>query len=292
LKNPLAIIAAISVFGFLLWQDAFVALFSIGVALLLILPFLRWYEPRLIYYPHFPTRQHEQTPNALGFAFEDVHLKTQDGTKVHGWFVPCQSSPNAPTVLFLHGNAGNISHRVERLEIFRDLGVHLLLLDYRGYGQSEGIPNEAGTYQDALAAYQWLVQEKGADPKQIVIYGESLGTAIAVDLAAKQPCGSVVLEAPFTSIGDMAQKMFPILPVRRLVRNRYDSLSKIGQVQAPILIFHSRRDEVIPFHHAERLTAASHAKLVELQGGHSDLFLVSAEKYKQAMRQFLADALR
>ena len=117
--------------GFLLWQDALVALLSIGAALLLILPFLRWYEPRLIYYPHLPSRQHIQTPNALCFAFEEVHLTTQDGTKVHGWFVPISDS-NAPTVLFLHGNAGNISHRVERLEIFRGLGVHLLLLDYRG----------------------------------------------------------------------------------------------------------------------------------------------------------------
>jgi pimeloyl-ACP methyl ester carboxylesterase len=284
-KNKLLSLASLVVLGFLLWQDAVVALLSIGAALLLILPFLRWYEPRLIYYPHIPSRQHAQKPNFSGFAFEDVHLKTQDGTKVHGWFVPCPDSPHAPTVLFLHGNAGNISHRVERLEIFRDLGVHVLLLDYRGYGQSEGVPNETGTYQDALAAYQWLVQEKGADPKQIVLYGESLGTAIAVDLAARQPCGGVVLEAPFTSIGDMAQKMFPVLPVRRLV-------SKIARIQAPILIFHSRHDEVIPFHHAERLAAASHAELVNLQGGHSDLFLVSAERYKQAMRQFLTDALR
>lgn len=287
MKNKIVAAAFIVFLAFLLWQDALVALLSIGAALLLILPLLLWYEPRLIYYPHFPTRQHEQTPNTLGFAFEDVHLTAQDGTKVHGWFVPVSDS-SAPTILFLHGNAGNISHRVERLEIFRDLGVHLLLLDYRGYGQSEGIPNENGTYGDALAAYQWLIQ-KGADPKQIVIYGESLGTAIAVDLAAKQPCGGVVLEAPFTSIGDMAQKMFPVLPVRRLVRNRYDSLSKIAQIQAPLLIFHSRTDEVIPFRHAERLAAASHARLVELQGGHSDLFLVSAERYKQAMRQFLAD---
>jgi pimeloyl-ACP methyl ester carboxylesterase len=288
LKTSLFTLASLAVLSFLIWQDAVVALLSIGAALLLILPFLRWYEPRLIYYPHLPSRQHEQTPNALGFAFEEVHLTTQDDTKVHGWFVPCESLPDAPTVLFLHGNAGNISHRVERLEIFRDLGVHLLLLDYRGYGLSEGIPNEAGTYQDALAAYEWLIQ-KGVVSQRLVIYGESLGTAIAVDLAAKQPCGGVVLEAPFTSIGDMAQRMFPVLPVRSLVRNRYDSLSKIAQIQAPVLIFHSRRDEVIPFHHAERLAAASHAKLVELQGGHSDLFFVSAEKYKQAMRQFLAD---
>ncbi|HEY0076121.1 MAG TPA: alpha/beta fold hydrolase, partial [Abditibacteriaceae bacterium] len=213
MKKKLLTLALLAVIGFLLWQDAVMALLSIGATLILILPFLRWYEPRLIYYPHFPSRQHEQTPNALGFAFEEVHLTTQDGTKVHSWFVPVSNS-NAPTVLFLHGNAGNISHRVERLEIFRQLGVHLLLLDYRGYGQSEGFPNETGTYQDALAAYEWLIQ-RGVAPQQIVIYGESLGTAIAVDLAAGQPCGGVVLEAPFTSISDMAQKMFPVLPIRR-----------------------------------------------------------------------------
>lgn len=286
MKNKPLALASLAVLAFLIWQDSLAALFSIGAALLLILPFLRWYEPRLIYYPHLPSRLHEQTPNALGFAFDDAHLSAQDGNKIHGWFVPIEEA-KAPVVLFLHGNAGNISHRLERLKIFRELGVHLLLLDYRGYGQSEGVPNENGTYLDALAAYQWLIQEKEFDPKRIVIYGESLGTAIAVDLTAKQPCGGVVLEAPFTSIGDMAQRMFPVLPVRRLVRNRYDSLSKIAQVHAPILIFHSRRDEVIPFSHAERLARASRARLIELQGGHSDLFLVSREAYCQAMREFL-----
>jgi fermentation-respiration switch protein FrsA (DUF1100 family) len=289
MKNKLLTIAALAVLGFLLWQDAVMALLSIGTALLLILPFLRWYEPRLIYYPNIPTRLHQQTPNEAGFAFEDVHLTAQDGTKLHGWYVPVQKA-NSPTVLLLHGNAGNISHRIERLTIFRELGAHLMMLDYRGYGISEGAPYEAGTYLDAIAAYDFLIEQKDVAPERLVIYGESLGTAVAVDLATKKPCGGVVLEAPFTSIADMAQRMFPILPVRRLVRNRYDSLGKIAQIEAPILIFHSRADEVIPIRHAERLVAAAaHGKLVELQGGHSDMFLVSPQHYMQAMRRFLGD---
>lgn len=287
MKNKLASAALLALFGFLLWKDAFVALLSIDVALLLILPFLMWYEPRLIFYPNHPSREHEQMPNALGFAFENVHLTAQDGTKIHGWFVPCYKE-NTPTILFLHGNAGNISHRLERLELFHQLGANLFLLDYRGYGQSEGTPQENGTYLDALAAYEFLIEEKGVAPEKLVIYGESLGTAVAVDLATKKPCGGVVLEAPFTSIADMAQRMFPVLPVRKLVRNRFDSLHKIAQIEAPILIFHSRADEVIPFSHAQRLAAASpRARLVEMQGGHSNLFIVSTDAYLKSMRQLL-----
>jgi len=258
---------------------------------------------------YFPDRQLGATPDAAGLSYGDVFLTTADGVRIHGWFLsaPHAIPPSPFTLLFFHGNAGNISHRLDKLVMFHGLGANVLIIDYRGYGRSEGKPNEEGIYLDAQAAYEYLTQpqtlpvrrsfsEGGSlgeggnrEPRTIVVYGESLGTAVAVDLASKHPIGGVVLEEPFTSIGDVGQKMFPFLPVRLLVRNKYDSLSKIARINAPLLILHSRDDEVFPFCHAERLFAAAHEpkQLVKLHGSHNDAFAVSADTYRSALREFL-----
>ena len=245
---------------------------------------------------YLPDRRLEATPDAAGLSHEDVFLTTTDGVRIHGWFLPAPHalSPSPFTVLFFHGNAGNISHRFEKLAVFHALGASVLIIDYRGYGRSEGKPSEEGTYRDAHAAYEYLIGKArsracGSTPHSIVVYGESLGSAIAVDLAAKVPVGGVILEEPFTSVGDVGQKMFPFLPVRLLARNKYDSLSKIGRINAPLLIFHSRDDEVFPFRHAERLFAAAREpkQLVELRGSHNDAFLTSADTYHAALKEFL-----
>ena len=152
-----------------------------GLAGALIL-LLGWYEPHLIY---FPARDLERTPAALGLPFEDVELRTADGERVHGWFLSAPA-PASVTVLLLHGNAGNISHRFEKLAVLRNLGADVLIVDYRGYGRSSGRPTETGTYRDADAAYEYLVQARGIDPRRLVLYGESLGAAVAVDLAVAQ----------------------------------------------------------------------------------------------------------
>ncbi|MGD0652587.1 MAG: alpha/beta hydrolase [Verrucomicrobiia bacterium] len=253
---------------------------------------LRWREPSMIYYP---TRDIEQTPDRLGWKFEDVYLTTADAVKINGWFVPAPQSPltthQSPlTVLFLHGNAGNISHRLEKLAFLRELGADVFIIDYRGYGHSEGAPNEQGTYRDAQAAYEYLTKTRGTDPRHIIVYGESLGSAVAVDLAAKHPVVGVVIEESLTSVADVGQKMFPFMPVRLLVRNKYDTLSKIGRINAPLLIFHSRDDEYFSWRHAERLFAAAREpkQLVELRGGHNDAFLASADTYRTGLRDFLA----
>jgi fermentation-respiration switch protein FrsA (DUF1100 family) len=258
---------------------------------------LRWREPHMLYYPD---RQIGETPDKLGLKYEDVTLTTSDGVKINGWFVLATESPIAshqpplinrpsPTILFFHGNAGNISHRLEKLGIFRGLGVDTFIIDYRGYGRSEGVPNEEGTYRDAQAAYAYLTKTLNREPKTIVVYGESLGAAVAVDLAENHPVGGVIIEEAFTSVGDVGQKMFPFLPVRWLVRNKYDTLSKMGRLNAPLLIFHSRDDELISFRYAERLLAAAREpkQLVELRGGHNDAFLTSATTYRSALQQFL-----
>jgi fermentation-respiration switch protein FrsA (DUF1100 family) len=254
-----------------------------GVAAALVL-LLGCYEPRMIY---FPARDLERTPADLGLAFEDVRLETADGEQIHGWYLPASSSSTL-TVLFLHGNAGNISHRFEKLAVFRALGADVLIIDYRGYGRSTGKPTERGTYRDADAAYEYLVATHGLDPKRVVLYGESLGAAVAVDVAARKPVGGLVLESVFSSGVDVAQEMFPFLPVRLLVRNRYESVKKIGAVQAPVLILHSRDDEFFRWHHPQRLydAATGPKKLVELRGGHNDAFLVSSREYAAALSAF------
>ncbi len=270
-------------------------------ALVAVLLFLRWREPHLLY---FPMRDLELTPDRLGWQYEDVWLTTADGVRIHGWWLPAPHPPSPITILFFHGNAGNISHRTEKLEIFRSLDVNVLILDYRGYGQSTGIPNEPGTYADARAAYDYLVGTDGPGVRSgtagapsgralpathIVLYGESLGAAVAVQLATEVTVGGVILEEPFTSVGDMAQKMFPFLPVRWLVRNKYDTIKKIDRINAPLLIFHSPTDEITPFGHGQRLFAAAREPkhFVELRGSHNDAFLVSTNTYRAALAEFL-----
>jgi fermentation-respiration switch protein FrsA (DUF1100 family) len=247
---------------------------------------LRLREPKMIYYP---SHEIEQTPAQRGWKFDDVWLTTSDGVRINAWFLPSVHDGRL-TVLLFHGNAGNISHRLEKLAILRELGANVFIIDYRGYGRSEGIPHEQGTYLDAQAAYEYLTKERKIDPRAIVAYGESLGSAVAVDLASKVPVGGVIVEEAFTSIGDVGQKMFPFLPVRWLVRNKYDTAGKIGRINAPLLILHSRDDEYFSLRHAERLlTAAAEPKqLVVLHGGHNDAFLVSEQIYREALKQFFA----
>jgi len=198
------------------------------------------------------------------------------------------------TVLLLHGNAGNISHRLEKIAILRDAGADVCIIDYRGYGRSAGTPTEAGTYRDARAAYDCLAKTMNRAPRNIVVYGESLGSAVAVELATRVPVGGVVIEEAFTSVPEVGQKLFPMLPVHWLVRNRYDTIHKIDRLNAPLLIFHSRQDELFPYQYAERLLAAAKVpkQLVELHGGHNDAFWESRVIYRQALWQFFTQQPR
>jgi fermentation-respiration switch protein FrsA (DUF1100 family) len=246
---------------------------------------LRWYEQKSLYYP---TREILQTPRDVGLPFEDVELGTADGEKLHGWWVPSEGH-DAPVVLFLHGNGGNVSHRLEKLAALRDIGADTLIIDYRGYGRSSGTPSESGLYADALAAYDWLTKSRRVDPKRIVVYGESLGTAAAVHLATEAKTAGVIVESGFTSLTEVAQGMFPFLPVRWILKHRFNSIDKVSRIDAPLLILHSRQDELFEMSHPERLLAAAQSpkRLVEMQGGHNDAFLVSADIYREAIARFL-----
>jgi uncharacterized protein len=269
----------------------------LGLALL-VLPLLAMsFADRLIY---FPVRPHDGTPGSIGLDYQDVRLTTSDGVRVHGWFVPARGAADReddeprrarrPAVLFLHGNAGNISHRLDKLAILYRLGADVLLLDYRGYGESEGAPSESGLYRDADAAYDWLIA-RGVPAGGIVVYGESLGGTVATDLAARRPVGALVLESTPSSIVGVARHHYPFLPVGAFLHDRYDALARIDRVSAPILILHSPDDEIVPFEMAEAMLAAARApkRLVRLRGGHNDGFLVAAAIYREALREFLAE---
>jgi hypothetical protein len=190
-------------------------------------------------------------------------------------------------VLFCHGNGGNISHRLDKAARLRRTGVSLLFFDYRGYGLSEGAPSEQGTYQDAEAAYQWLLQ-RGA--KGVVFYGESLGCAVATEMARRHPeARGLILESPFTSTVAMAQLIFPRLPVSWILRYRYDNLAKIPGLRMPLLILHSPQDEIVPFAMGKRLFAAAPEpkRFVEMAGGHNDGYIDFGERYAAEVKRFL-----
>lgn len=258
---------------------------GIGAVLL----FLRWYEPRMMYYPNVPARRIERVPDEAGIAYESVWLKTSDGVRILGWFLPTAKAHY--TLLFCHGNAGNISHRIEKMAVFQKLGFNVFLFDYRGYGESQGKPNEQGTYRDAEAALEYLIKTRGIAPETVVLYGESLGTGVAVEIATRYPIAGLILEAPYTSLADVGQRIVWFLPVWFIVRNRYESRRKLPRVSCPLLILHSREDEIFSYSHAERLLAAANSpkRLVELQGGHANAFFVSLERSKSAIAQFLRE---
>lgn len=229
--------------------------------------------------------------------YEDVHFQAADGVRLHGWYVP-HENPRAH-VVFLHGNGGNITQFAEGLRTLnRRHGLSVLIFDYRGYGRSEGsISDERGLYEDAAAAYDFAVRARGAAPTRLVLYGQSLGTAAAAELAAERPCGALVLESGLSSAADMARVVLPWLPraVARLTKNRFDSVGKLPRAGCPVLVAHGDRDEIIPVEQGRALYAAAPEpkRLHIVNGaGHNDLNLVGGEKYLDALADFINSSIR
>lgn len=227
------------------------------------------------------------TPEALGIDAESLFLETDDGLRIHAFYLP---APGASRVLlFLHGNAGNASHRLPNAAELAALDTDVLLLDYRGYGLSEGRPSERGVYADARAALAHLQGERGFPPERIVVFGRSLGGAVAVELAAGRPLAGLILESTFTSVSDMARDVIGI-SLGPLVGRRFASEEKIRRVQCPLLFFHGDRDEIVPFRLGRRLfEAAPEPKEFETipGAGHNDTTLVGGARYFQRIRSFL-----
>lgn len=253
-----------------------------GLALLLF-----FFQSQLVFYPQLD-RALSATPAQIGLPFEEVQMKAADGVELHGWYVPV-AKPRG-TVLFTHGNAGNISHRLDYVAMFHRLGYNLLIFDYRGYGNSSGAPSEPGTYLDAGSAWAYLTQIKHEPACRIALFGESLGGAVAAQLAAQHQPAALVLASSFTSVPDLGQQFYPWLPVRWLARIRYDTRASLQQAHVPLLVAHSPQDEIIPYAHGQALFAAARAPktFLDLAGGHNDGFIFMRESWVGTLRDFLA----
>ena len=236
-----------------LWNLGYLALKWVAVPYCVVVALLVLFENRLVY-PAFNTPGDDWNPADL--EIEEVRFTSTDGTKLHGWFVP-RKEPKA-VVLYLHGNGGNITHRLHRLHQLHDMGAAVFIFDYRGYGKSEGSPHESGLLQDGRAARHWLSERTGMAETKFVLLGESIGGGVAVDLASKEGAAGLILESTFTSLPDASATHYPWVPVHLLMRNRYHNLSKLPSYHGPLLISHGDQDDIIPYSHGEQLFQAAH----------------------------------
>lgn len=234
----------------------------------------------------FPVKTITQTPAALKLEFEDVYIDTPDGKRINAWFVHGQTG--GATILYAHGNGGNMSDRLMKVKFFHDLGFSVMLFDYRGYGNSTGFPSEEGIYTDGLAAYDYLVTRKVIDKNRIILYGGSLGGIVAVDTASKRPCAALIVDSSITSAKEVAKAYYPYLPAF-MTRLKFDSITKIKAIKAPKLIIHSPADHTIPYAMGVKLfEAAGEPKVfIKATGDHDELQMARSEKTMAEFRLFL-----
>jgi fermentation-respiration switch protein FrsA (DUF1100 family) len=242
------------------------------------------------HYIFFPDRNLLATPEAVGLAYEEVHFSAADGIPLHGWYLP--GDKDKPLVLFAHGNAGNISHRLDNLAVFYRLGLPVFIFDYRGYGRSEGLTTEQGTYQDIRGALAWL-RQRGRAPGNMIYFGRSLGAAVALQLAVEEPPAGLVMESAFISVTALGWRLQPVsyaLFGWWAISSRYDNLAKIGQLRCPLLLFHGDRDRIVPPDMARKLfNAAPQPKTLYLipGAGHNDTTEIGGSAYWQQWRNFI-----
>jgi fermentation-respiration switch protein FrsA (DUF1100 family) len=249
-------------------------------------------DRQLIY---FPDKELTASPTDVGLEYDDVFFTASDGTRLHGWYVP---GDGPATLVWFHGNAGNISGRLENLSrLSRHLGVKVFIFDYRGYGRSEGKPSEGGLYLDAEAAIEYLMENRGVVPEtDLVLFGRSLGVAVAVEMATRHRTRAVVLESGFTSVRAMVSGSYPFLPsglLIKLVEARFDSLAKMSTVRAPVMVLHGDRDPTVPFEHGRELFEAANdpKRFYPIRGAaHNDTYQVGGEPYFEALREFVLSA--
>ena len=249
------------------------------------------FQSRLVYFPNVPSRTIGSGPDSIGLAYEPVEIITEDGIKLNAWYLPVREPRG--TVLFFHGNAGNISHRLDSLKVFNELNLATLIFDYRGYGRSEGAVSERGIYLDAEAVWRHLTEERGIPAAEIVLFGRSLGAAVAASVASRHTAGALIIESGFVSVPDMAAKIYPWLPARWLARIGFPTGDYLRTTTCPVLVVHSRDDEIIPFDQGLRLfeVASEPKQFLELRGGHNDGFLVSGRRYLDGLDAFVAASL-
>ena len=239
----------------------------------------------------FPYTAIDQIPAEWGLAYEDVFLETKDGVRLHGWYIPHHGSQQ--TLLFFHGNAGNISHRGASVEIFHRLGLNIFIFDYRGYGKSQGKPDEEGLYKDARAAWRYLTDQRGFRQEDIILFGRSLGGAVAAELAAEVQPGGLILESTFSSAKDVANALLPVLSRLIILRYDFNTAAHVRRVASPLLVLHSPDDEIIPFHLGEKVFQAANEpkSFVRMRGDHNSGFLMSQPDYERALGAFISSLI-
>lgn len=243
-------------------------------------------QPGMTFYPQ---RELTATPADWGLVYEEVGLTTADGVALHGWYIPHTQAKRV--LLFLHGNGGNISHRGDSIAIFHRLGLNVFIIDYRGYGRSEGTPSEKGLYEDAATAWRYLTEQRGIAATDIVIFGRSLGGAVAAQLAAQVGPGALILESTLSSARDFAETVFPLLSRLVVMRYGWDTAARVAQVRSPMLVLHSPEDEIMPYRLGEMVYQSGREpkRFIALRGDHNGGFLQSQPRYEQALADFLAE---
>lgn len=257
----------------------------IFVVLILFVVYVKYLEKKSVF---FPDAKLKATPADAGLEYDDVHFETKDQVTLHGWLVKVKHDPQkAPTLLFLHGNAGNIGDRVDKVRFFHELDMNVFIIDYRGYGRSEGRPTESGVYRDARDAFDYLKSREDIG-QDIIVYGASLGGAVAIDLAVHRPVKALIVDSSFTSAADMAKVILPVTPAF-LLSVKWDSKQKIKELDIPKLFFHSREDKVVPYPLGRRLfeAAPEPKEFFDIDGGHNDGYFESLDLIREKMQEFL-----
>ena len=241
-------------------------------------------QPRMVF---FPLKDIEQTPDQWGLHYEQVLLKSTHGHRISGWYIPARHADRA--LLFFHGNGGNISHRRDSIEIFHRLGLGVLIIDYQGYGNSEGTPGEQAMYDDGRAAFDYLVKDRKFKKENIVVFGRSLGGAVAARITAEKQPGAAILESTFASVPDIASYYFPVMSKIIVSRYRFNSLAEVKKIHCPLLVLHSKQDDVIPYNTGVKLYngANNPRTFVELVGDHNSGFMQSQPAYEEVLASFL-----
>jgi hypothetical protein len=269
----------------------FVLVFALAAIYAAIVLYVYSRQTQLLYQPDATSRTLSVTPLSIGIAYEDVRIPTSDGVTLHAWLVPADTEQ--PLVLFCHGNAGSIADRLDTVRLLHQLGLNLLIFDYRGYGRSTGRPSEGGTYRDAEAAWRYLTEGLGYAPDEIVLFGRSLGAAIAAHLAKDVRPAALIVEAAFSSLPDVAAHHFWYLPVRQLTRFRYSTVDYVRSVDAPTLVIHSSEDSLVPIEQGRKIfdQAKGPKRFLLILGRHGEGALASGTRYSEGVRRFLSWAL-
>lgn len=259
-------------------------LFGVGL-------FCLYYQKVEAFFIYYPDSSLDTVPSDWQLNCEEVWFDTEDGEKLHGWFFPLKGEE--PVILFCHGNAGNMSHRLDNVRLLLEQKVQVFIFDYRGYGESTGKPSEAGLYLDGQAAYDLLTNVKYISPEKIVPFGRSLGAAVAIDLSLKRQIKSLIIESAFTSTKEMAKTMFLFKGFAFLFPAHFNNLEKISQIPVPILIFHGEKDEIVPFSMGKKLFQAAHQPKYFFpikRAGHNDTYFLGGKAYFETFSTFARDS--